>query len=307
MRWRRRPALSVVVVVYDMTVQAMNTIESLSPGYQQGADPTDYEVVVVENESASMLDPAAVEAVAPNVRYLRRKDAGKSPAPAVNAGVAGSRGSIVAIVVDGARMMTPGVVANTLRARKLAPSPIVSVPGYHLGDKVHQESVLEGYTAEQEQAALERLDWRGDGYRLFDMAVFSASCRHGYLIPLAESNCIAVPRTLFDELGGFDEGFTTMGGGFVNLDFYRRCVDRGTLVLLPGEGTFHQFHGGATTGAPGVDRDTLLEDMHAEYDRLRGGIHTRPQQAPMLLGRVPAQAMPFLQHSVEGWMESHRP
>ncbi len=302
-RFRRRPLLSLVVVVFDMPVQAMNTLRSLSPSYQRAVTPGDYEVVVVENRSANMLDPAEVSALGGTFRYLRRDEDGQSPASAINEGARTSSGATLALLVDGARMLTPGVVANILAARSLSRTSVVSVPGYHLGKRLHQDAVLDGYGADEEQAALRALDWRADGYRLFDMAVLSASCGNGFLRPIGESNCIAVPRRLFNRLGGFDERFTTRGGGFVNLDFYRRAVDAGTLILLPGEGTFHQFHGGATTGAPGVDRDALLEQMHAEYARLRGGVHAPPAQEPTLLGTVSAHAMPFLEYSVQRWRE----
>lgn len=297
---RRRPALSVIVVVYDMPVQAMNTVVSLSPGHQRGVRAQDYEIVVVENRSPNLLDPAAVQAVAPNVRYLLRDEPGRSPAPAVNAGVRAARGELVAIMVDGARMVTPGVVRNILRAGAIAGDVVVGVPGYHLGEQLHQEAVLAGYDAAVEQAALAALDWRADGYRLFGHAVLSASCAAGFLVPLAESNCVAVTRRTFDAVGGFDTGFITSGGGFVNLDFYRLAVDRPgtTLVVLPGEGTFHQFHGGATTGAPGVDRDELLDEMRAEYERLRGAVHAPPGKQPVLLGEIDPHALPFVALSV---------
>jgi glycosyltransferase involved in cell wall biosynthesis len=301
-----RPVLSVVVVVYDMPRQALNTIESLSPAHQ-GVDGRDYEIVVVENHSAATLTPEQVRQAAPNARHLLRRESGSSPAPALNAGAEAARGRLLALMVDGARMVTPGVVAGLMTARRIAAEPVVSVPGYHLGERLHQDAVRHGYGAQEEQEALQALRWREDGYRLFDMAVPSASCSGGFLQPIGESNCIGVSKALFQRLGGFDEAFTTSGGGFVNLDFYRRAVDAGTLILLPGEGTFHQFHGGATTGAPGVDRDRLLDEMRAEYERLRGHAHRPPQQSPTLLGRIPPSAVRFLGSSVISWQEVHRP
>jgi len=297
--WNRRPFLSVVVVVFDMPQQAMNTIYSLSAQHQQDVDSRDYEVVVVENASDRMLDPDQLYALADNVEYIARDEPGMSPASALNAGVAAARAPVIALMVDGARMATPGVVANILRAQGLVPDPVVSVPGYHLGAALHQDAAGTGYSAEQEQRDLESLGWRVDGYRLFDMAVLSASCSQGFLQPMGESNCLAMSRRVFEEIGGVDERFVSRGGGFVNLDLYRRAVDRGTLVLLPGEGTFHQFHGGATTGAPDVDRDQLLDQMRLEYLELRGHEHAPPQQAPILLGRIPRSALPFLRHSVD--------
>ena len=54
---RRRPRLSLVLVVYRMPVQARNTIRSLLPDYQRGVSRDDYEVVIVENRSREVLDP----------------------------------------------------------------------------------------------------------------------------------------------------------------------------------------------------------------------------------------------------------
>lgn len=302
---RRRPRLSIVVIVYDMPQQAANTVVSLSPAHQQGVSAHDYEILVVENMSPNLLGEAAAHMLAPNVRYLLRDDASQSPAAAINHGARLARGDTIAVMVDGARMVTPGVVAMTLAAQRLGSSVVVSVPGYHLGDQLHQDAVRSGYGAAQEQRALTQLDWRADGYRLFDMAVPSASCSGGFLQPIGESNCIAVPRPLYRRLGGFDEGFRSLGGGYVNLDFYRRAVDEGMLVLLPGEGTFHQFHGGATTGAPGVDREALLAQMRAEYEAVRGEVHAPPMQTPVLFGRIGSSAMPFLGASVRKWTEAH--
>lgn len=304
-RTPRMPGLSIVVVVYDMPVQALNTIRSLSPGHQEVARG-DYEIIVVENRSAHTLDERDVNRAARNARYFLRDEAGRSPAPAVNFGVRQARFDTVAIVVDGARMMTPGVVGGIQMARSLAPTPVVSVPGYHLGDQLHQDAVKAGYDAAAEQQMLADLDWKKHGYRLFRRAVLSASCGNGYLLPFAESNCLAMPLRHFERIGGFDEGFVTDGGGFVNLDFYTRAVDRrqATLVLLPGEGTFHQFHGGATTGAPDVDREELIARMRTEYRQLRGRDHHSPGAPPILLGEVHPDALPFLAFSAQRAQEA---
>lgn len=300
-RLSQRPRLSVIVVVYRMPAQAMNTLISLSAAHQRAVRAADYEVIAVENTSDAMLDPAAVAALGPNVRYLRRHEAGVSPSPAINAAAKVANGAHIAVMVDGARMVTPGVVRGLLDAQRIAAMPVVSVPGYHLGDTLHSQAAATGYTAAQEQAWLADLDWRADGYRLFNRAVFSASCSNGFLMPMAESNCVAVPRRLFTTLGGFDEAFATPGGGYVNLDFYRRAVlSRGTrLVVLPGEGAFHQFHGGATTGAPATDHEAVVASMMAEYRRLRGADYAPPEVPGVLLGEVHQAVAPFMAHSAE--------
>ena len=65
----RRPALSVIVVVYRMRREAPRTLYTLSPEYQRRARPDSYEVVVVENPSDQML--SADEVTSLGVKELR--------------------------------------------------------------------------------------------------------------------------------------------------------------------------------------------------------------------------------------------
>src|SRR5690606_30785979 len=114
LRYRRRPGLSIVVVVYRMPAQAERTLHSLSTAYQTGVTDDEYEVIVVENESEAMLGEAAAVRAGANFRYLFRADPEPSPVFAVNAGVTASRAEMIAVAIDGARMVTPGVVRNVL-------------------------------------------------------------------------------------------------------------------------------------------------------------------------------------------------
>jgi hypothetical protein len=47
--------VSFVLIVYDMPAQAQNTVRSLLPDYQLDACLQDYEVLIIENESANTL------------------------------------------------------------------------------------------------------------------------------------------------------------------------------------------------------------------------------------------------------------
>src|SRR6185369_13294366 len=109
---------------------------------------------------------------------------------------------------------------------------VVSVPGYHLGSELQQKSVTSGYDLQTEAALLASIGFPEDGYRLFDIACFSGSCAGGFFLPYAESNCICLATDAFERLGGFDERFTSRGGGYVNLDFYVRATS------LPGTTLF---------------------------------------------------------------------
>ena len=129
------PRLSVLVVVYDMPRQAMNSLYSLSAHYQDGVAAGDYEVVVVENDSGNNLDAAAVAALGSNFRYYLRDEAGVSPVPAVAFGVSQCRCEMLGLIIDGARMLTPRTLQWVLLAGAMHDLPVVSVPGYHLGDQ----------------------------------------------------------------------------------------------------------------------------------------------------------------------------
>ena len=69
-------------------------------------------------------------------------------------------------------------------------------------------------------------------------------------------------------------------------------------VLLPGEGSFHQYHGGVTTGGKqGKDRDDLMKAIVAQYRELRGEAYTSPQTVPIYLGEISQHAQKFVLHS----------
>ena len=68
------PRLSVIVIVHRMRAQAMNTLYSLCPDYQHKVASKDYEVLVVENESAENLDAAEVTALGENFHYHLRAE-----------------------------------------------------------------------------------------------------------------------------------------------------------------------------------------------------------------------------------------
>jgi len=69
-----------------------------------------------------------------------------------------------------------------------------------------------------------------------------------------------------------DERFDEPAGGFVALDTYERALGLPGVerILLLGEGTFHQPHGGTSTDLPESRLGPMLETWHARYRELRG-------------------------------------
>lgn len=291
-----RPRVSFVLVVYKMSPQAEKTLYSLSTQYQRGVTEDDYEVIVVENSSSDELGEQRACQHDSNVRYFYREETRPTPVPAVNFGAGEATGTHISIMVDGARMLSPGIVSYTLAATRLHPQAVIAVPGYHLGPKLQQHSMLEGYDSEAEARLLQTINWPEDGYRLFDISCLSGTSGGGYFKPIGESNCLCVSREMWTQLGGFDPAFTETGGGQVNLDFYKRAVELpgSELVVLIGEGSFHQFHGGITTGTRGETRVKAMGDHFNQYAALRGGPYRSPTRRPIYLGSVPDGAMRFM-------------
>ena len=118
-----------------MPDQAAWTLHSLTPGYQSGVTEQEYEVIVVENKSANNLSAETLRSLPGNFSYHLRPETEPTPVHAVNFGASLARGSNICIMVDGARMLTPGVIRGILRGHSLERDTVVSVPGYHLGGK----------------------------------------------------------------------------------------------------------------------------------------------------------------------------
>lgn len=279
------PMLSIIVVAYNMAREIERTLQSLASDYQQSIGPDQYEVIVVDNGSSEPLTPAAIERFGPQFQLLRIDDALPSPAQAINRAAEQARGQQLGIIIDGARMLSPGVLHWALQAFRLTPDAIVSALGFHLGPEHQRESSQRGYGQALEDELLQRIDWPNDGYRLFEIACLAGSSRFGWHAPLAESNCLFVTRDLFDALGGYEERFTSPGGGLVNLDFYKRACETPdtTLYYLVGEGCFHQWHGGVTTGGAEAE-NYRYHHLQEEYESVRGKPHRVPQRQPVLLG-----------------------
>ena len=295
-----KPGIALVVVVYNMPEQAKKTLYSLTSQYQHGVTEADYDVIVIENQSANNLSADFIKSLPANFSYHLREELHPTPVFAANSGIKLSRRSHIALLIDGARMVTPGLVKNLLRGHSLQSESVVTVPGYHLGRQLQQRSVEQGYGVVEESRLLASIEWPRDGYSLFDIACFSGSCAAGLFRQHSESNCISLPRHLWQELGGLDEGFDHMGGGLVNLDCYRRACELPGVahVVLIGEGTFHQFHGGVTTG--GIERqarESLIGQFQSQYRALRGKSFQPPETNPIFLGEIPPQVMRFIRTS----------
>lgn len=129
---------------------------------------------------------------------------------------------------------------------------------------------------ETEDALLAKHRWMEDGYRLFQCSIFDESAGASWFGPVAETKSLFLERELWQELGGYDPRFASAGGGLVNLDVWSRACELPDAlpILLLGEATFHQVHGGAATNHP--DQVAHWPVLCREYAVIRG----RPYRIP---------------------------
>jgi hypothetical protein len=286
------PTLTVIVGFFDMRREAARTLYTLSPEYQRGVGASDYEVVAIDNGSRDPLTEAEVTRFGPNFRLVTAPAGEPSPAAAINRVAAEVSTPWVMCAIDGARMLTPGVLAGAFTAFGEYPEPFVYTIGMHLGPAPQNELVAQGHDAADEDRLLDSVDWRHNGYLLFTISTPALSVEgDGFFAPVRESNCFALQREIFLDRGGFEPRFRSPGGGIVNLDVFKRLFEDPQLtpICMLGEATFHQLHGGVATNVP-LDRHPW-ESFAAEYEGIRGRPYEPPAgQEPVYLGSVPEEA-----------------
>jgi glycosyltransferase involved in cell wall biosynthesis len=244
--------LSLIVIGFNMRRELPRTIRSLSPSMQRGMAGTQYELIVIDNGSTQPFDPDECRRWMPKASVHRMAEPTPSPVPAINRGLQLATGKLVGVFIDGARMASPGLLAAALGASRLHPRPVIGTHSFHLGPTIQMKSRHTPYDSTIEDALLARSGWEEDGYRLFDISTFaSTGARDWFALPY-ETNSLFLTAEHWRRLGGYDSRYTEPGGWVSNCEMWMRaCSDPGALVLmLLGEATFHQTHGGATTGAP---------------------------------------------------------
>jgi cephalosporin hydroxylase len=275
--------LTVAVVFYNMKREAARTLHSLSRAYQQGIDDLDYEVLVIDNGSDEdqRLDADYVASFGPEFRLVDMgSDAPPSPGVALSRAMRSGRGRAFAVMIDGAHVLTPGVLRYGIAGLRTYEPAVVATQQWYVGPGDQGDAVADGYDQKAEDELFDRIGWPANGYRLFDIGHFIGE--RDWFDGMWESNCIFVTRTFLEQAGGFDERFDEPGGGYANLDLYERAtIAHGVnLVTILGEGSFHQVHGGTTTNlADHGARQAAVKDHAAKFAELRGrafGGHNKP-------------------------------
>jgi macrocin-O-methyltransferase TylF-like protien/glycosyl transferase family 2 len=276
------PRTSLLVICYNMRREIARTLLSLSVPYQRDVDPDSYEVVLVDNGSAEPPTAADFRDLRLRLRVLSYPRPTPSPVPALNFGLEACRGDLVGVVIDGARMASPGLLWACTRAALLHPRPIVFTQSLSLGYGFQWVLVQQSHDQAAEDRLLASIDWPREGYRLFEIASWPTpdTSERRWVEPFYESNALFMPRALWRETGGYDEAFQSPGGGFASADLLSRASSLpGTQVIaITGEATFHQVH---TDSASSSSKDAMaqLKRFSREYHRIRKRV-PRPVEGP---------------------------
>lgn len=288
----KTPKISIIIIAYNMAREVPRTVQSFLSPYQSDINADDIEIIVMENGSPYPINPETINTWPKNVKYINVKNPKPSPAHALNEGVAMAKGEWVCPVIDGARMVTGGLIKAAQAMMASHDNPVIATIGYHLGAEIQQENVKKGYNQAAEDALLKSIDWPKNSYRLFDIASLGASALEGWMNNLAESNVLFMKKAFYQSISGYDEAFDIPGGGLVNLDFFKRCVEHkdSQYILLLGEASFHQYHGGVTTSRsvaePSLTQNgkTTWEEYSEQYQQIRGVPYSVPITEPILYG-----------------------
>ena len=296
----RNPGLSIIVIVYNMPRQAMNTLLSLALPYQKNVSADEYEVIVVENCSDNNLDACSVAALGPQFRYFLRDEKGVSPVPAVNFAFSQCRGNQIGLIIDGARMVTPRVLEYAMLGAKISDASIdhgSRLSPWVKGTRnfIYKRVIANNWKSKNWQKWNGRIMVIDSSNGLAGAPVTSAviynRCRNAAHLFCSADN--------FRSIGGADERFDQPGGGSINLYLYRKLgmLPEIQLFVLPGEGSFHQFHGGVTTQEFPEDdaRKAVLKSFDTRLEEVWGAPFKALSREPMLLGAVTHWAQPFLE------------
>ncbi len=263
--------LSIIVNFYNMQREAARTLHSLSRAYQRGIDGLEYEVLCLDNGSNPPLEQAFIESFGPEFRLVRPDPPHPSPVGPINRAAQQAKGRVIGVMIDGAHVITPGVVRQTMEVFDEHPGAVVAVRPWFVGGDQRWLAV-NGYSREMEDGLFGGIDWPSDGYGLFRIGIPMTSIQNAWFRGMAESNCLFLSTELYRRIGGFDEGFDEPGAGLANLDIFTRAIDaiEGPLVALLGEASFHQFHDGTTTNVGDDEKDRRVREYMVKYQEVKG-------------------------------------
>ena len=307
--FNNRPILSVVVVSYNIKRELPRTLYSLSSKYQLNVNPNDYEVIIVDNGSEYEIQNKEISIFGKQFKYLKCNIPDPSPINAINFGIKISKGSYIGIMIDGARILSPGILNYSLLALQSIKNAFVYTMGWHLGPNIQSISMLNGYNALAEDKLLDSVNWKSHGYKLFKISTRAPNSRNGWFYKINESNCFFLSKKNYYKVGGYNKAFNKPGGGYGNHEFFHRVTTSGNIIpiLLFGEGTFHQIHGGIATNSTMAELKKKIKEYMDQYKDITGyqndNFKNIKQKKPILLGQFQKEIVNDLGFSVKKYIE----
>jgi cephalosporin hydroxylase len=187
-------------------------------------------------------------------------------------------------MIDGAHVLTPGVLREVWDAVEETPEAIVALRQWFVGaDQRWLSSV--GYTAAQEDMLFDKIAWPQDGYKLFKIGVPIWESPYHWFNGFIESNCLFLPREVYRRIGGMNEAFSDPGAGYANLDLFKRAASavEEPVIALVGEASFHQFHGGTTTNVSNEEKNRRVRSYENGYAQIHGQSYSGVKQTDIRL------------------------
>lgn len=299
-----KPIFSFLILCYDMAEEVKNTLSTLTPKYQN-EEKQNYEILITENPSHNNINTQILSIYNAHIRYYPNKQ--NIPlTKAINDLAQYAKGDYLIVIPDGARLLSSGIIKYCKQAIKIEKKSIVAFHGFHLGLFPQQISLKENlYSKEQELSFLQDIKFPQNPHALFFNACWAGSSKSGSFFQMAESNCLMLPKKLWNKVGGYDERLDSPSGGLANLDLYSRVISEEDhkLFFVLGEGSFHQLHDGDTT-----NNDTNKFSLYKEeYLKKTGKVWKFPTRDNFdYLGHISSPYLRLLKESVISTIALHQ-
>lgn len=277
--------ITLVIAAYNIPQQIQRTLISCTP-YYQNIPANELEIIIIDNGSRVPLSKTDFKHF-PSVSQVIRVEGQPSPVHGLNKGIEAAKFSNVGVMIDGAHMLSPGVLSNASSVLKMFERPVIDVPQYILGT-VSQNLRPSDNGFEREATDLKDLGWPEIGYSLFDYAVMPGEQIAKNPINAIESNCLISSKGVFKDCGAYDERFDEAGAGLANIEIFSRLTNNpnNKFVSLAGEGTFHQDHHGTTTSVSSTERDALVQQYYKKFEEITGNKTNSMFRGPFVFGDV---------------------